>query len=199
MNEHHRPRRRHAAGQRRRAPGAGHGGAPRPALRRRAQAAAARAPRGARRGDEALAQRGQRHDAGRPDALDSPRRPTSRWCPSARASSGCAWCCATAASVRHVVLADPFDAGTRLWLESRIRAAGHPPTAWYVAGANDVAAFYARLERETRALDGSAGTGQRRRGHGRRGEPTCSSSRWPASAPTRARWCASSTARCTTR
>ena len=58
---------------------------------------------------------------------------------------------------RHVVLADPFDASTRLWLESRIRAAGHPPTAWYVAGANDVAAFYARLERETRALDGAAG------------------------------------------
>jgi len=59
--------------------------------------------------------------------------------------------------VRHVVLADPFDSSTRLWLESRIRAAGHPATAWYVAGANDVAAFYARLERETRALDGSAG------------------------------------------
>jgi len=62
-----------------------------------------------------------------------------------------------ASDVRHVVLADPFDTSTRLWLESRIRAAGHPATAWYVAGANDVAAFYARLERETRALDGSAG------------------------------------------
>ncbi len=57
--------------------------------------------------------------------------------------------------LRHVVLADPFDDGTRMWLESRIRAAGHPPSVWYVAGANDVAAFYARLERETRALDGS--------------------------------------------
>ncbi|WP_341888613.1 GspE/PulE family protein [Variovorax sp. YR752] len=59
-------------------------------------------------------------------------------------------------ALRHVVLADPFDAGTRMWLESRIRAAGHPPTVWYVASVNDVAAFYARLERETRALDGAA-------------------------------------------
>jgi hypothetical protein len=100
--------------------------------------------------------------------------------------------------LRHVVLADPFDDGTRMWLESRIRAAGHPPSVWYVAGANDVAAFYARLERETRALDGStqaandATTLLRTR-------KTCSSSRWRASAPTRARWSGSSTARCTTR
>jgi general secretion pathway protein E len=62
--------------------------------------------------------------------------------------------------VRHVVLADPFDSGNRMWLESRIRAAGHPATAWYVASANDLAAFYARLERETRALDGSSGAGE---------------------------------------
>ncbi len=61
--------------------------------------------------------------------------------------------------VRHVALADPFDAELRLWLESRIRAAGHPATLWYVAGASDVAAFYTRLERDTRALDGSAGRG----------------------------------------
>ena len=58
--------------------------------------------------------------------------------------------------LRHVVLADPFDAGTRMWLESRIRAAGHPAVGLVRGGANDVAAFYARLERETRALDGSA-------------------------------------------
>jgi general secretion pathway protein E len=57
--------------------------------------------------------------------------------------------------VRHVVLADPFDEKTRLWLESRIRSAGHPATHWTVASADDVAAFYARLERETRALDGT--------------------------------------------
>lgn len=55
--------------------------------------------------------------------------------------------------LRHVVLADPFDAATRMWLESRIRAAGHPATVWHVASPNDVAAFYSRLERETRALD----------------------------------------------
>ncbi len=60
------------------------------------------------------------------------------------------------ADIRHVVLADPFDNATRLWLESRIRAAGHPATSWHVAGANDVTAFYARLERETRALDGAS-------------------------------------------
>ena len=59
-------------------------------------------------------------------------------------------------ALRHVVLADPFDAGTRMWLESRIRAAGHPPSVWYVAGVNDIAAFYARMEREMRALDGAA-------------------------------------------
>jgi general secretion pathway protein E len=63
------------------------------------------------------------------------------------------------ADIRHVVLADPFDAGTRLWLESRIRAVGHPATAWYVASASDVTAFYARLERETRALDGATAAG----------------------------------------
>ena len=60
------------------------------------------------------------------------------------------------ADIRHVVLADPFDSATRMWLESRIRAAGHPATSWHVAGANDVTAFYARLERETRALDGAS-------------------------------------------
>ena len=60
------------------------------------------------------------------------------------------------ADIRHVVLADPFDTATRMWLESRIRAAGHPATSWHVAGANDVTAFYARLERETRALDGAS-------------------------------------------
>ncbi|MGD9835391.1 MAG: GspE/PulE family protein, partial [Piscinibacter sp.] len=63
-------------------------------------------------------------------------------------------------AMRHVVLADPFDSGTRMWLESRIRAVGHPPSVWYVAGVNDIAAFYARMEREMRALDGAApGTG----------------------------------------
>jgi general secretion pathway protein E len=64
-----------------------------------------------------------------------------------------------AADVRHIVLADPFDEATRMWLESRIRGLDRPVTEWYVAGANEVAAFYARLERETRALDSSSDAG----------------------------------------
>jgi general secretion pathway protein E len=64
------------------------------------------------------------------------------------------------AGIRHIVLADPFDSATRLWLESRIRAAGHPATAWHVASASDIGAFYARLERETRALDGATAGGE---------------------------------------
>jgi len=62
-------------------------------------------------------------------------------------------------ALRHVVLADPFDAATRMWLESRIRAAGHPPSVWYVASVNDITAFYARMEREMRALDGAGAGG----------------------------------------
>ena len=53
-----------------------------------------------------------------------------------------------------IVLADPRDTALRLWIEARIRAAGHPRTRWFAAGADDIAAFFARLERETRALDG---------------------------------------------
>lgn len=45
-----------------------------------------------------------------------------------------------------LVLADPFDRDTRLWLEARVRAAGRPPTRWYVAPAPDLLAFYDRLE-----------------------------------------------------
>jgi general secretion pathway protein E len=51
-----------------------------------------------------------------------------------------------------IVLADPFDRVTRLWLESRLRDAGHPGTRWYVATADDLLAFYARLDQQTRAL-----------------------------------------------
>jgi len=58
-----------------------------------------------------------------------------------------------------IVVADPFDRAMRLWLESRIRAAGHPHTHWYVASGTEIGAFYVRLERETRALQaGSPGT-----------------------------------------
>jgi general secretion pathway protein E len=53
-----------------------------------------------------------------------------------------------------IVLADPFDRAGRLWVEGRLRANGNPPSRWYVADAADVQAFYTRLEREMRALDG---------------------------------------------
>ena len=56
-----------------------------------------------------------------------------------------------------LVLADPFDRGTRLWIESRLREGGHPRTRWYVATTGDVQAFYTRLERETRALQAETG------------------------------------------
>ena len=54
--------------------------------------------------------------------------------------------------VIDVILSDPLHQGTRLWLESRVRAAGHPPTRWFVARDADVKAFYGRLEQESRAL-----------------------------------------------
>ena len=53
-----------------------------------------------------------------------------------------------------IVIADPFDAAVRLWLESRLRAAGHPATRWSVALPEEMTAFFTRLEREMRALDG---------------------------------------------
>ncbi|MFM2058393.1 MAG: hypothetical protein RLY71_2778 [Pseudomonadota bacterium] len=51
-----------------------------------------------------------------------------------------------------IVLADPFDRITRLWLESRLRDAGHPRTRWHVATAADLLAFYARLDAQAHAL-----------------------------------------------
>lgn len=65
-----------------------------------------------------------------------------------------------------LVLADPFDRGTRQWIESRLREGGHPRTRWYVATTGDVQAFYGRLERETRALAADTGglTGDGERG-----------------------------------
>jgi general secretion pathway protein E len=59
----------------------------------------------------------------------------------------------TAEEPLQIVIADPFDAGTRVWLEARIRAAGHPATRWSVAAPDDLMAFFNRLEREMRALD----------------------------------------------
>ncbi len=56
-----------------------------------------------------------------------------------------------------LVLADPFDRSTRLWMEARLREAGHPVTRWFVTPMADLQAFYGRLERETRALQADAG------------------------------------------
>jgi general secretion pathway protein E len=54
----------------------------------------------------------------------------------------------------ELVLAEPLNRTTRHWIEARIRAAGHPPTHWSVATPADLQAFFVRLEREMRALDG---------------------------------------------
>lgn len=59
-----------------------------------------------------------------------------------------------------LVLADPFDRTTRLWLEARLRDCGHPRTRWYVAPADALLAFYDRLaqaQRERAAEDSRTG------------------------------------------
>ncbi len=56
--------------------------------------------------------------------------------------------------VVDVIVVDPLNAATMLWLESRVRAAGHPPTRWFVARESDVKKFYGRLEQESKALGG---------------------------------------------
>jgi general secretion pathway protein E len=53
----------------------------------------------------------------------------------------------------EIVLADPFDETVRVWVESRVRAAGHPKTRWSIASPEELTALFARLEREMRALD----------------------------------------------
>lgn len=52
-----------------------------------------------------------------------------------------------------IILTDPQDRATRLWLEARIRSAGHPRVRFAVADREEVQAFYVRLERDMRALD----------------------------------------------
>ncbi len=47
-----------------------------------------------------------------------------------------------------LVLADPFDRGTRWWLETRLRQAGRPRTRWFVAPADAVLAYWRRLTEE---------------------------------------------------
>ncbi len=56
--------------------------------------------------------------------------------------------------VVEIVIADPFDAATRMWLEARLRGGGRPATHWSVAEPEELAAFFSRLEVEMRALDG---------------------------------------------
>lgn len=68
-----------------------------------------------------------------------------------------------------LVLADPFDRATRLWIEARLRAAGRPRTRWYVAPANELLSFYDRVERQ---LAGAASAAEPdTRGEAAPGEP----------------------------
>jgi len=50
-------------------------------------------------------------------------------------------------------MARPDDQVARLWVESCLRAAGRPLVTWMAASAEDIAAFYARIERDIKALD----------------------------------------------
>jgi general secretion pathway protein E len=51
-----------------------------------------------------------------------------------------------------LVLADPFDRDHRLWLEARLRDAGHPRTRWYVTPVQALLGFVDRIE-QTRLAD----------------------------------------------
>jgi general secretion pathway protein E len=65
-------------------------------------------------------------------------------------------CAARKASLDRweLVIGDPFDTDTRLWLEARLRKAGHVDAACCVAEPQELAALFSRLEAEMRALDG---------------------------------------------
>ena len=52
-----------------------------------------------------------------------------------------------------LVLADPFDRDHRLWLEARLRAAGHPRTRWYVTPAQALLGFIDRIEHTRLAIE----------------------------------------------
>lgn len=62
-----------------------------------------------------------------------------------------------------LVLADPFDRDHRLWLEARLRDAGHPRTRWYVTPVQALLGFVDRIE-QTRLADEARHTGVRRPG-----------------------------------
>ncbi len=62
-----------------------------------------------------------------------------------------------------LVLADPFDRDHRLWLEARLRDAGHPRTRWYVTPVQALLGFVDRIE-QTRQADEALHTGVRRPG-----------------------------------
>jgi general secretion pathway protein E len=62
-----------------------------------------------------------------------------------------------------LVLADPFDRDHRLWLEARLRDAGHPRTRWYVTPVQALLGFVDRIE-QTRMADEARHTGVRRPG-----------------------------------
>jgi general secretion pathway protein E len=57
-----------------------------------------------------------------------------------------------------LVLADPFDRDHRLWLEARLRDAGHPRTRWYVTPVQALLGFIDRIE-QTRLADEALRTG----------------------------------------
>ena len=62
-----------------------------------------------------------------------------------------------------LVLADPFDRDHRLWLEARLRNAGHPRTRWYVTPVQALLGFVDRIE-QTRLANEARHTGVRRPG-----------------------------------
>lgn len=64
-----------------------------------------------------------------------------------------------------LVLADPFDRDHRLWLEARLRDAGHPRTRWYVTPVQALLGFVDRIE-QTRRTDEALHTGVRQPGLG---------------------------------
>jgi general secretion pathway protein E len=70
-----------------------------------------------------------------------------------------------------LVLADPFDRDHRLWLEARLRDAGHPRTRWYVTPVQALLGFIDRIE-QSRRTDDALHTGVRQPSPDVPAEPT---------------------------